>query len=656
MTGPSTSSVSTDSSITTAACVIDKARTVFYGSSTISLTYTCDQPINSVNTSNMPAFLTSSVSGNSVTFTGVAPTSASVSDWSFTINDISSTSFYVNTTVLASSSLIASLSPPSAFNVASGAGTSNSADFKLGLTLTLASAWDGTSSTATFNTTAIKSDIPSLLLYDSCTSATAPYVCTGTASISDRTLDSGLHLKWLWSAFDQGSYYIDITSQLTLDGGTTTLPATTFSETIPIQTTGNVTIHAVNDPDSSNAYDSQRFRYGVGISANSTPLAPVIGLLYIDKNTGVRPYLQRIVVDRTNAPGSGSSGITQSATVLEQNTANSQDFTINALNDGSWAIIGSIATLGSYDLLFNHVTDSATTPTKATSVQLTTFSSTTDRAVEVAASKPFSESGTNRLGLAFVRRNTTGGTDNLVVAKINPMGTTSATISDDSNYGVISGGSYSHYETSSTSVNTIDRLKMQWISENGTGYFYIAYRDQTNLKLIKLLSHYNAGYSASNANLATGVFANLGTNGSPQALDLDLGTNNSATVVGVTYRTNTGDCYFQHADSSLVATTAVKITDNTCYNPSVHYNDATGRFVVTYAELNGSGNYDIKYREITIGTSDTAGTATVVVADLTNYPVRLATDFYSAGSWMALFYRLYSSSTLVFHGYHVSGR
>ena len=176
------------------------------------------------------------------------------------------------------------------------------------------------------------------------------------------------------------------------------------------------------------------------------------------------------------------------------------------------------------------------------------------------------------------------------------------------------------------------------------------------MKLIKLLSHYNAGYSTSNSTLATGVFANLGTNGSPQALDLDLGTNNSATVVGVTYRTNTGDCYFQHADSSLVATTAIKLTANTCYNPSVHYNSATGRFVVTYAELNSSNNYDIKFREITIGSSDTASTATVVVAGLTTYPIRLATDFYSGGSWMALFYRLFSSSDLVFHGYHVSGR
>jgi hypothetical protein len=83
---------------------------------------------------------------------------------------------------------------------------------------------------------------------------------------------------------------------------------------------------------------------------------------------------------------------------------------------------------------------------------------------------------------------------------------------------------------------------------------------------------------------------------------------------------------------------------------------ASGRFVVTYSELNASNKYDIKTTEVTIGNPDTFSSPVIVGADLAVFPVRLVTDFYPSGHWMAIFYRLINDATLKFHGYHVSGR
>jgi hypothetical protein len=156
--------------------------------------------------------------------------------------------------------------------------------------------------------------------------------------------------------------------------------------------------------------------------------------------------------------------------------------------------------------------------------------------------------------------------------------------------------------------------------------------------------------------IGTSVLGDVGT-GDPQSLDIDTGSIAGGAIVGLVYRNGSGDCYFQHTNSSMVGSSPVKFTTQNCYNPTVHFNPATNRFVVTYAELNAAAStYDIKSTEFTIGSTDTNTTPVVIVTGLSTYPIRLVTDFYSAGSWMALFYRLFSNSTLVFHGYHVSGR
>jgi len=644
-------------SAASATCSASPLRSVYYGRSTVTQKFACDQTVASLALGSAPSFINGNASGTSVTLTGTAPSSAaSHTLWIFSVNQNAAKTFSVTTTILDNSTLASTLSPPGTFDKTNGSSTSNNVNFDLGHKLTLADSWDGNIQDAALNTTSISSDIPSISLATSCDTASAPYVCNGSNIRAGLNIDNALMLKWPWSAFDQGSYYLDITGQATIEGGSTTLGSHTFSATIPVQSAGNVTITAKNNPDSGNTYDSQVYRYAVAISSQSKPLAPVIGVTYIDFNTTNRAYFQRAIVDRTAAPTGGSNGINQSATVLEQNAADSQDFAVSSLSDGTWAIIGGIGVVGYYEILYNHVADSVTAPSVSSAVQLTNMGSGTDNALSIVSTKPYTDGTGTHIGIAYVRLNSSGSPQyNLNVAKINPTGTNAATILDDVKYGVSASGGYSKFERNQGSTD-IDRLSLRWISENGTGYFYLAYRAGTSLNLMRLRSIYSTNYGDTSATIGSSVFADADASSSDQTLDLSVGTLGGATVAFIVYRDDSGDCYFKRSDSSLDVVAPTKFTLSTCYNPTVQFNPDSGRFVITYSELNASSKYDIKTTEVTIGAPDTYSTPIVVVANLASHPVRLVTDYYNTGHWLAVFYRLINSRYLKVHGYHVSGR
>ena len=642
---------------TGANCIASPLRKVFYGGSTVTQNFACDQTVTSLALDSAPAFITGNASGTLANFTGTAPSSATSNTlWDFSINQTTIKTFSVTTTVLDNSTLASTLSPPATFDTSNGSSTKNNINFDLGHTLTLADSWDGNIEDVALNTAIITSDIPSLTLAATCTAASAPYVCNGTISRSGLYINNALTLKWPWSAFDQGAYYLDITGKATIEGGTTTLGSHTFSATVPMQSAGNVTITARNNPHSGSAYDSQIYRYAIAVSNKSTPIAPVVGMTYIDFTTNTRSYFQRAIIDRTAAPSGLSNGINQNATVLEQNTADSQDFTMSSLSDGSWSILGGIGVNGFYEILYNRVADSITAPSVSTAVQLTNFGANSENASEITSTTPHADGNENRIGVAYVRVISSPSLQyNLNIAKINPTGTNAATVLDDTKYGMSSSGGYSKFEINQGSTE-IDRLSLRWISESGTGYYYLAYRSGTNLKMMRLRSAYSASYGDTSATIGSAVFVDDNRSNSSQSLDLGVGTSAGATVAFIVYRDDIGDCYFQRADSSLTASTRIKFTSSTCYNPTVHFNPNSGRFVVTYSELNASNKYDIKTTEFTIGTPDAYSTPVTVVANLANYPIRLVTDYYNAGHWMAIFYRELNSRYLKFHGYHVSGR
>jgi hypothetical protein len=637
-------------------CTAIPSRQFFYGRSKVNQIFGCDKPVTDVSLIGAPTFLTANSSGTTISFTGEAPDSAaSNTAWSFGTNQTTTSTTSVTTNILDNSTLASTLSSPIPFGPNNSVATSNNIDFDLGHKLTLANTWDGNIEDVSLKSASVTSDIPGLTLAADCASAIAPYVCNGTITRSSLMVDNNLKLKWLWSAFDQGSYFLDITPETTIESGTTTLRSLTFNATLPIQTAGNVSIQAGNGADIAGSTNAVRYQHGIAISSQSTPLSPIIGLTFIDTNNSVRPYLRRIVVDRTNPPSSGTSGINQSASVLEQSIANSRDFGVRSLPNGSWAVVGVVATASTDDVLFNYVTDSNTAPAITTTVQLTNFSAS-DQASDVSITAPFTDGSATRMGVAYVRKNSTSSTTYQInVTKINPTGANLATVLDDMNYGTTTTGGYSRFELTSGASQT-DRLRMNWISENGIGYFYLAYREATNLKILRLRSSYNSGYGSNSGVVAPNVFTSSSPLTNPQAIDLSLGTISGSTVAGIVYRDQNGDCYFQRTDSTLAPSAPLKFSTLSCYNPSIHFNPSTSRFIVTYSEENANTNYDIKVTEIKIGSTDTFTTPVIIVADLSAYTVKMVTDYYAAGNWMAIFYRIFGSQTLKFHGYHVSGR
>jgi hypothetical protein len=291
-------------------------------------------------------------------------------------------------------------------------------------------------------------------------------------------------------------------------------------------------------------------------------------------------------------------------------------------------------------------------------VQLTTYgASLTARA---AVTTPvFDDAGTPRIGFAFVRDDV-GTADYLTVAKINPAGTNKATYVDDAKFDTVPGGGYEL--SSGANASDIDRVDIDWTSESSVGRFYVAYRQDTDIKVVKIRSTWSAsvGYDAILGTLSSGAFTDTGTSDA-QDLRMSLGSKSSSTVVGVVYKKLSTDhkCYFRRLNEALtVASQELTLTSQRCYRPSIHYNSKTGRFVVTMGVRTNGTNYDIVTTEITLGSDpaglDTFPTPTVIVATgATALPTKLETAFYPAGNWMAVFYKLNGGTDMKIHGYHV---
>ncbi|MEZ4743346.1 MAG: hypothetical protein R3B45_13020 [Bdellovibrionota bacterium] len=79
---------------------------------------------------------------------------------------------------------------------------------------------------------------------------------------------------------------------------------------------------------------------------------------------------------------------------------------------------------------------------------------------------------------------------------------------------------------------------------------------------------------------------------------------------------------------------------------------------------NASNKFEIVTTEITLNSDESASdskSTTVIIRDVeAGDPaapmIKLATDFYEDGNWMAVFYRVYNTSNIYIHGYHVSSK
>jgi len=215
-------------------------------------------------------------------------------------------------------------------------------------------------------------------------------------------------------------------------------------------------------------------------------------------------------------------------------------------------------------------------------------------------------------------------------------------------------------DLTSTNGTFINRVRIREASHAGTSYFYAAYREGTNLKIIRTQSQYSGSYGLTGpVILGSAVLSNASTVGQLQNLYLAIGQDGGSVTPAVTYRDKNGACQFRRASADLATISGALTVSNglsNCYDPHLHYNAKTGRFIAVYAEQNNSGLYDIKMRQITPGATDALGTAMIVTADLVDIPIRMTSAFYAGGDWMAILYRPAYQNQMLFHGFHVPGR
>lgn len=681
------------SSSTSIACSLTSGHYVYYVNSTVSMTFTCDSTVSSYTATSKPSYLTGSSSSSTITYSGTAPSSATSGTWSVEVNGETTTGAIssISNSILATTSLSltngATAMDPTTYNASAQTLTYG--------TVSMASTYDGSGVTneiipytsygadtpaahngRTFATT--DSDITGLVYYASCSSGSTYYICPHTSSFSSNVVTGQFKMHWQFGAFDQGDYFLKLRSNLVADSANIALAGRTYTYTIAAQT-GSVSVTSASTTNSA-TYNRQNYPYAIAISratsgdSTSTAKVPVVGLLYF-ANDGVNSaYFRRASIDRTLATASAATAVGESNELKQLtagNSANTLYWSMKALDGSSWVAAGAKATAGTGadDIWFNVIDDDATTPTLSATTQnvaITVYSAASD-ASYVDLTQPFTDADTQtRLGMVYIRATAT---DKYVsVVKLDPTGTNKATVIDDADYDTQTSGDAASYEIQ---LSDADRTKIQYSSESGTGYFYIAYRNGTEIDVTKLRANKSSGsYGATTASLtsdlATDPFAAAGSS-NDQTLNMAIGAYSGSPLVGVVWReadANNGsapDCYFRRFNSTLTTKgDALKLSAGTCYWPNIHYNSTTGRFIVTFLESVG-GNYRITSREVTIGSgsTDTASTAMVVVQLSTTRLVKLVTDFYPTGSWVGIWYRLLGttgSQDPMFHGYHVSGQ
>jgi hypothetical protein len=660
-----------DSSTVTAsiACARQTGHNVYYAATSISLTYLCDQTVTEVLPVDMPSFLSASISGATVSFAGTTGSAGLAVTWHFTVNSTATTgnASSISTQVIDSAALIATLngspSTPPLYNM----------DISIGLDLSLAASWDGTMGTSSIVPLALTTDLHGLTLAASCAAPTTSYVCVDTQTATGNALSRSLNLKWQWSAFDQGVYSLASSATLTVDGSTVAIGTTTpLSITIPIQSAGNKTIDPLTITGLSDYDSDSLYSYALAIGDTSTDKNPVLGLLFVGGDGADSSHLKRISIDRTDDASGGATGVTESTNIRRlSNGTNSSFYSLQASGSGRWTIIGVQAGANN-NLYLSTLADPAPLATSLPAigvdypVNITGYTALGVNANgKIVATTPvFDDAGTPRLGLAFVQL-AAGPLYNLTIAKINPAGTgtVASAYTDDPRYLASGGG----LNVISGGAEQIDRVHIAWISENSVDYFYVAYRQNLNLKVAKLRSVWSAslGYDATTPGiLSTGVFANSGT-ANTQDLRMALGVKAAATVVGVVYKRTSGNqnCYFRRFNGTLtVPSTELALTTTTCHRPSIHYNANSGRFVVTMAVVNsGTTFYEIVTTEISLNSDQTgldtfSAPVTVTATGGTAVPSKLETAFYPAGHWMGVFYKITGLDEIRIHGYHVPSR
>ncbi|MEZ4743347.1 MAG: hypothetical protein R3B45_13025 [Bdellovibrionota bacterium] len=549
------------------SCERSSGQNFFLSGTTATLVFTCSTAVTSLTSTDTPSFFSESFSDTTVTFSGTA-SGEGTTEWSFNVNGQTTTSGAdaLSTTVISASSMQVTLT--GTFAMASN----NSTDVSFSLDLTLDNFWENYLTDISLAALSLDTDMHGLSISDSCTSATAPYVCHDTLDASSLAISRDMKINWSYSAFDQGNYTFAVNPRFTVGSDTLDLDVTNSKTfTIPIQTAGNIELShtQANLLGAGSVFNEQKFPNGIAINKKSSEEAPIIGLTFAYEDSNRQVNAKRLLIDRTDDPSVASpDGVTQSGEIEVSNGKNSQYIVIKSLDNGDWVTVGAKQNT-KFDVYFNKFSDSASLPASdPVGIDLTAIASGEIGAV--AVSESFTDADdTERLAVGFIH---TDGNDYLNIAKINPTGTDKSTIVDDSNFDTEASGSTNRFRLDTGLSGKVDRLALEQTSESSTVYFYAAYRAATDILVTKISAVYASGYGESTSTLTSGGLNDSGT-GALQSLDMALGKQGGNTVVGVVYQKPGGHCYFRRINQDLSTTSQeLDLTASDCYFPSIHYN------------------------------------------------------------------------------------
>ena len=666
--GDTQAEVSTETFPATASylCQWNPQRRIFYAHSNVVQKFFCDAEIDPhrILTLGAPTFLTAAGSGEQIQFSGTAPAEASTTSWSFSVNGAETTgdAASLSTVILSPAGLVAGLNSDSVVTATDGS-HSNGVEVGLAHNVTVDNAWDGLMTDVNLSIHAVRSDIPGMQLFDSC-SQSGSYLCLGgSPQIHVKSIESDLRLKWHWSAYDQGEYFVEVDSKVTIESGVHMLAPVHTTMTVPLQPTGGNQI-VIDGGIHWTGANHEKLRYNAAFSTDSSADRPVVGILYMGSSDGIRGFVHRATIDRKIPPTGTAVSVTSKPLLLQ--TVETQNYSLQALPGARWVAVGGIGSQGTFNLALNVFntgweTKQSPTPAPDLSVTLTDYANTGNQVVWVDSSVPFIEADHTYIGIAFVRSQTNpggGSTFVITVLKANVNGTNSDSVLDDQRFD-LTANAVGHDGSNAS----IDRLRLQYVEEAGAGYFYLAFREATAIKLLKLRALYSEGDFYNRKGPIT-VSSDVMTSDSSttaftlQAIDLAVNTAVTPAIPAVVYRDRNGACKFQQVQADFSASaTALALSTQDCRHPSIHYNATAGVYVVTFAErVVGGSAYEIKTVEVKPETNNMLSNPVVVVTGLSTFPAKLATRYYPEGHWMAVIYRLNFSNRLILHGYHVRGR
>ena len=529
-------------------------------------------------------------------------------------------------------------------------------DLAVTYTATLGGGWDGTESPS-LGISASTTDAHGLTLATTCTGTY--WLCQKTRSYASNVADGDLYINYQWSAFDQGTYYFTVTPSLTI--GSTTLAFSDVSSTFTIPQLANTYAMSYSDTITNTNVRGVNRGYQIAIGGSSTAKNPILGVLYTKVGSAFDTDFKRLAIDRSVLDTDGSTSVSLTTGQLVSDSKNSTDFKVLGLSSGNWLAVGFVAGTGLDEIQYSLVQDSTTAPSISSGFLLTNYEGGNNSAISMDLTDVYTDTdSTSRVGLGFVYYNSSNSTYYLTFSKLNPAGTAYGTVDDTTDYDTRSPA----YTLSSS--NRMDHLQAEYFASGGTGYFVGVYREQTNIKAVRIKTTSSGGYGATTATVASGAMDNEASTSTTnyQSLDMDIGVLSGTYYIGIVYQKTDNTCQFIRIDQTLTTVTGpLAISTRDCYHPNISYNSTSGKFVITYSEKNLSNNYDIGFTEVTIAsTGDTKTDMTIVAnthvdgSSFSSFPIKLSSALYESGAWMGLIYKIWGQNEIRVHGYHVPGR